>query len=983
MQLGIRANWIYTLFHRHTKTIWLMQNSTRPKKVALSLILILSAFSTFSQVVNIPDANFKAALLANPSINTNGDNEIQLDEAHYFYGDINVPGKNIADLTGVAEFWNAFSVDCSNNQLTTLDVSHNIGADGSFAVNCQNNQLTSLLVSPYIYAIRCGNNRLTSLDLSKANQYYLVEVHCEYNQLTDLRLPASYSGYFTRLQCDHNQLTSLDVSKLYGLSELQVQNNQLTTLNVSANPYLSNVNCSFNALTSLNMKNGNNAKISGSSFNATSNPNLRCIDVSDLLYARANWANDIDEGAKFSGDCSGTLVVNIPDTNFKTILLRNSTINTNGDGEIQVAEAEIVETLNVPNQSIASLTGIEQFVSLTSLNCSKNLLTTLDLKTNKELVQLRCAENQLTSLNVSGLTKLNMLRSDDNRLTALNVTTNTGLTSLHCSNNQVTSLNVNSNHLLLELDCSTNKLTYLGLRNGNNVNFTMFKAQGNPNIACMEVDDVAFAQANWTASVDAGIFFSNTCYVNIPDPRFKSALVANASINTNRDSEIHFTEAQAFTGLISVPNRSISDLTGIEAFLQLTRLRCQINKISNLDLSRNTKLVELNCSDNQLTRLDVNHNNSLTTFDLSGNKISSIDVSQLNNLVQLWCSRNQLTELNLSNNTKLIGLGCTTNQLTQLDLSTNTSLVTLLFDENEISSIDLKPLPNLTMLACGSNHIANLDLSANLRLQVLYCYNNLLTSLDLSLNTALTELVCAQNQIASLDLRACSKLSRIECQNNQMSNLQTGSMLDEVWCADNKLTHLSINSYYLFCENNQLTSLKGTIIRGAVHCFNNLLDSLDLSASKQMQFVFCKNNRLTYLNLKNGNNTKMWVPDATQNPTLTCVEVDDPNFADANWRSGFDPGVTFSVKCGQSSTASANSTEAISISPNPATSTLTIGGSQDIESVTAFNEASGEVMPIPFDASKREADISHLRNAVYLIKVASSQSTGTFRIVKK
>ena len=40
----------------------------------------------FGQNVNIPDANFKAYLVGNTAINTNGDAEIQVSEATTFNG---------------------------------------------------------------------------------------------------------------------------------------------------------------------------------------------------------------------------------------------------------------------------------------------------------------------------------------------------------------------------------------------------------------------------------------------------------------------------------------------------------------------------------------------------------------------------------------------------------------------------------------------------------------------------------------------------------------------------------------------------------------------------------------------------------------------------------------------------------------------------------------------------------------------------------
>ena len=65
----------------------------------------------------------------------------------------------------------------------------------------------------------------------------------------------------------------------------------------------------------------------------------------------------------------------------------------------------------------------------------------------------------------------------------------------------------------------------------------------------------------------------NAQNVNIPDANFKSYLLANSGINTNSDSEISIAEAQAFTGELLINGLSISDLTGIEAFVNITRFR--------------------------------------------------------------------------------------------------------------------------------------------------------------------------------------------------------------------------------------------------------------------------------------------------------------------------------------------------------------------------------------------------------------------------
>ena len=65
----------------------------------VAFMLFISA--AHAQNVHIPDANFKAALVANAAINTNGDTEIQISEAVAFSGEIDVSEKGIADLTGI------------------------------------------------------------------------------------------------------------------------------------------------------------------------------------------------------------------------------------------------------------------------------------------------------------------------------------------------------------------------------------------------------------------------------------------------------------------------------------------------------------------------------------------------------------------------------------------------------------------------------------------------------------------------------------------------------------------------------------------------------------------------------------------------------------------------------------------------------------------------------------------------------------------
>ena len=172
----------------------------------------------------------------------------------------------------------------------------------------------------------------------------------------------------------------------------------------------------------------------------------------------------------------------IEDPAFKDYCLNQFDINK--DGKLSIEEASQVREIVVADCEIKVLKGIECFKSITSLDCSSNLLTDLDVSKNTALTELFCQNNQLTNLDVSKNTNLenlvcenNKLRSLDvnkntkldnlvcgyNNLTSLDVSKNTSLTSLYCEDNNLTDLDVSKNTQLEVLQCGSNKLTSLDL----------------------------------------------------------------------------------------------------------------------------------------------------------------------------------------------------------------------------------------------------------------------------------------------------------------------------------------------------------------------------------------------------------------------------------------------------------------------------------------------------------------------------------------
>lgn len=147
------------------------------------------------------------------------------------------------------------------------------------------------------------------------------------------------------------------------------------------------------------------------------------------------------------------------DSHFMEYCYENFDINK--DGKVSMAEAVAVHKISVASSGITSLKGIEYFVNLNQLDCSKNKLTSLDISQNPALVKLDCSKNKLSALDVSANIKLTDLNCQENALTNLDISSNTALTNLNCSKNAIISLDVSKNLALTRLNCGNNKISSL------------------------------------------------------------------------------------------------------------------------------------------------------------------------------------------------------------------------------------------------------------------------------------------------------------------------------------------------------------------------------------------------------------------------------------------------------------------------------------------------------------------------------------------
>ncbi|WP_130733787.1 T9SS type A sorting domain-containing protein [Flavobacterium sp. J27] len=152
-------------------------------------------------------------------------------------------------------------------------------------------------------------------------------------------------------------------------------------------------------------------------------------------------------------------------------------------------------------------------------------------------------------------------------------------------------------------------------------------------------------------------------------------------------------------------------------------------------------------------------------------------------------------------------------------------------------------------------------------IEALYINNNPITTIDLSGNPILYDVSLTNLNLTSINLSNNSILGFLDLTNNSLTNLDLSSLT---------------NLQYLNLEGNSITDL-------------------DLSSKTSLTTLNVKNNSLISLNVKSGNNIILTTFDASNNPSLTCIEVDNDSNATAgvgNYASWIkDATASYSVNC--------------------------------------------------------------------------------------
>ncbi len=393
--------------------------------------------------------------------------------------------------------------------------------------------------------------------------------------------------------------------------------------------------------------------------------------------------------------------VTFTDPNFKLALLNHfPKVDTNGDGNISLLEANEVTRLNVNNKNISNLEGIEFFRNLEILDCSDN--------------------TRLKKINTENLTKLRFLTARNCDIKVIDVR-NCRLWGLRLEGNPIEYAYL-TGASTFQIEASFGIAFDLGSIKYVCISQAQYEPQAN------NVSHQGFWDRIGNAlHIGQCTIATEICeIINFVDPNFKQALLNHSPvIDTDGDGEICVTEAEAAL-LIVATNKNIRNTSGIEYFKNIHTLNLSKNDFTHIDLSQNNRLAIIRLSRNKLKRLDLyNHPELRHLTAMSSGEIEEINILNSPVLWNLQVHNNKLSKLNLAGASLLYNLEVPFNNLTQVDLSSNTELWTLNISNNPLSDIDLSANTKLEFVRLNNTDIKSIDIRSIQELKKLSAENNL------------------------------------------------------------------------------------------------------------------------------------------------------------------------------------------------------------------------------------------------------------------
>lgn len=315
---------------------------------------------------------------------------------------------------------------------------------------------------------------------------------------------------------------------------------------------------------------------------------------------------------------------------------------------------------------------------------------------------------------------------------------------------------------------------------------------------------------------------------NFPDNKFRNYLLSQSY---GKDGVITTAEIANITE-INVSSLKIQSLEGIKYFTALKTLNCDNNKLTSLDVSKNTKLTRLNCSGNQIRGAAMDALiNSLPS--VNSGSFHAINLSNEGNVMtasrvgtaktkgwETWYTESgtiwekyagapdgiEIEERSFPDENFRLYLASHDYGKDYIISDAEIKSITYMNidSKNVVSLQGIEYFTALESLWLFGNSINSLDVSQNASLTELYCNYNNLTKLNVTGCNALEILCCNRNKLTQIDVSGCPSLKTLRCDQNQIKGAAMDALIASLPTVSSGELWVTFNEG----EENEITTIQ-------------------------------------------------------------------------------------------------------------------------------------------------------------------------------
>ena len=770
------------------------------------------------EIVNIYDKNFKNKVLNDYSINTDKDTLILQREIDTV-STLNISNLNISNLSGLEKFINLKNLDASYNNLSNFNFNNLPSLEKIFI---SHNKLSSFAFLPgnTLKVVDIGNNLITNqIDFTNVNK---IEV----------------------FKADSNLIESIYFSNAKTLTTIDLRFNKLKSIiYIYESTSLTHLDLTLNSL-----------------LNKICIGNVRNLPNTFLKDANAVWV-----------DCFNPVIdIDIFDITIKNYLL-SSKYNLNKDLDIQVSEANLIDTLILTNKNIKHIKGIEQFNALKCLKLDSNQIDSCKLYVKSNLSKFSISNNKLKYLDL-------YYEKED---------INPGL-DLDFSYNYIKNINFNKQLTLIRnLNCSYNFLEKLDLTNVYFYNEFYLDASHNKIIEFI-LPQIELSSGYLGLNLLQYINLSHNQLHTFSQNRFNAVSILNLESN--------FIESINFDNLFLLKNVNLNSnnlsnldlytLINLESVSALSNINlksiCVFNKDSVQVQKDNTTIITDECVTGPIIKnLSKEFYNYLISNGVDKDNDKRISINETKDIKRLNLSNNNISSLSgIEYFEELTYLNVSNNNIKKIELDNNLKIDTLIANYVNLDSINVNKLSNLIYLSLDSSGIKKLNIKSNLILEYLSVCLNELEYINLENNILLKEvnITGMRNKIDSINLKSLKSLTSLRIGMSSLKYIEFGS-LDKM---------IEIGFWFMNIESLKLPKLSFLKQLNFFSCKKiNILDLSDLKYINKLyiyddtinSIIFPKNLGIDTLNIFNSKlNTKIDIQSNIKHLLLSnCTQIDSLN----------------------------------------------------------------------------------------------------------